>query len=471
MRLWISTTLFSERVAKSRWSAIGLIVAIAISLRVTPELVAFPHAVGYDTINYYIPVLTNLEQHWQSISDDFPLFILILYAVKAVTGLSAHTVVTGSAVALFGVFAVAVFSISRTLLKLAQWQSIVVTIFVVVQLAVLRTAWDLHRDLFSLSILLFIFSLLGSKERFRGTLALLVVLCCLTVALDRMVGLLLLISLVTGAIFTRNKRMTFLAAVSGGLFVILLVASSAGTLESPETASTSANSDPPMPSGLDYLVLFAVLNGSIAIPAILGVLRTNQLLLKVPLIVSGLGSFSWMVLSEPAMLVPERWVIMFGVFASLFAGYFILKIVQSHKRRNPIIASVLVTFGAIGIMYAVLPYDQPLPLLAFTKYYIEQFMPVTMQFNALDVRDNERLLAAIKEINRNTEDDAIIVGAKHWRGFMNLYLEDGRVYKFSENPVNLAAAHARLGGNVYLIQPEEGTSAFVTSKIEDSGRR
>ena len=92
-------------------------------------------------------------------------------------------------------------------------------------------------------------------------------------------------------------------------------------------------------------------------------------------------------------------------------------------------------------------------------------------WHSLPVQDNERLLAAIEEINRNTEDDAIIVGAKHWRGFMDLYLEEERVYKFSENPTNLAAAHARLGSHVYLIQPEESTSDFVTSEIEDSGRK
>ncbi len=31
----------------------------AIALRLTPELMAYPYPLGYDVINYYIPVITN----------------------------------------------------------------------------------------------------------------------------------------------------------------------------------------------------------------------------------------------------------------------------------------------------------------------------------------------------------------------------------------------------------------------------
>ena len=469
--MWISTTLFSARIAHSRWASVSLIVLISISLRVIPELVASPYPVGYDTVNYYIPMITNLEQNWQSVSDDFPLYVLILYFIMVATGLSAHSVVVGSAVALFGLFAIAVFYVSRKLLKITPWQSVIVTTFVIVQLSVLRTAWDLHRDLLALSIMLIVFCLLASRERSLSLIILLIALACFTAAIDRMVGLLLLASLGAGAVLYRSRSMMILAGISGVLFISLLAASNLGTIESAGRGEAFASSAPSQISRFDYLVLFGVLNGGVIVPTVLGFMQAKHVLLKVPLIVSGVGSLSWLVLSDPRMFVPERWMIIFGVFASLFAGDCILKTVQPRKHGNLIIASVLLGFGVIGIAYAALPYDRPFPLFALAKDHIEPFMPVTMQFNALDVQDNDALIVAIGDINRNTEETAIIVGAKHWRGFMDIHLEEPRIYKFSEDPRNLALAHARLGSDVYLIEPNAGTSDFVVSRIEDSGRR
>jgi hypothetical protein len=57
-----------------------------------------------------------------------------------------------------------------------------------------------------------------------------------------------------------------------------------------------------------------------------------------------------------------------------------------------------------------------------------------MQFNSLDVNDSSKLTSAIDWINRNTETVAVIVGEKHWRGFMELYLKDERIYRFSDDP-------------------------------------
>ena len=41
-----------------------------------------------------------------------------------------------------------------------------------------------------------------------------------------------------------------------------------------------------------------------------------------------------------------------------------------------------------------------------------------MQFNSIDVEDNDDILSTISWINKNTEKDALIVGENHWRGFM-----------------------------------------------------
>jgi hypothetical protein len=185
--------------------------------------------------------------------------------------------------------------------------------------------------------------------------------------------------------------------------------------------------------------------------------------------VSGIGALSWLAFTNPAFLVPERWSVLFGIFASIFAGYFVLATLRRYKFQAAVMTVILGAFAMIGVAYAVMPYDAPFVLMATTKPYIEDFMPITMQFNALDVDDNHRLIFTIDEINNHTEPDAVIVGAKHWRGFMQIYLTDERIYRFSDDPQALGLSYAQQGSNVYLLAPVEN-SEFGFTKIEDSAR-
>jgi hypothetical protein len=61
---------------------------------------------------------------------------------------------------------------------------------------------------------------------------------------------------------------------------------------------------------------------------------------------------------------------------------------------------------------------------------------------------------AIAQINENTEHNAIIVGEPQWRGFMELYLRDYRIYHFSNDPMALAMLLEQQGHQVYLIKAE-----------------
>ena len=70
-----------------------VLFVIAIIIRLIPELVAYPYPIGYDVVNYYIPVTTNFESNWNMVSDQFPLYVLILHLVAIVTNLDPPTVV------------------------------------------------------------------------------------------------------------------------------------------------------------------------------------------------------------------------------------------------------------------------------------------------------------------------------------------------------------------------------------------
>jgi hypothetical protein len=464
--LWIHASLSRHKLFVSEKYAAILVFAVCVVIRAIPELVAYPYPIGYDVVNYYIPVVANFEEHWSAVAGQFPLYVLLLHSVHVATGLPAHSVVAAVAVAMFGVFGTSLYYLGRSLLKLGIGQSVFLTVFVIFQMAVLRTAWDLHRDVFALATMLFAFFLLGRNDVGWKEIAAILALAALTVAADRMIGALFCISLTAYAVITQRRDAALTSIFATGLLAILTVASY--TVSHTDASGIEVSEKTPAfynPQNL--LVLFAVVNGLLVAPAAFGFLRMKSGLLKIPLLASLAGSFSWLVFSDTNLLVADRWIILSGILLAIFASCGILHVVKNFKPRlsAAVAGSVLAAFAAIGLAYATTPYDGPFVLYGAARADIEDFGPVTMQFNSLDIQDNDKLLSAIEWINQNTEHDAVIVGEKHWRGFMELYLEDGRTYRFSSNLQALAEALERQGEHAYLIRTDSNSPAMFA--IED----
>lgn len=435
-----------------------------------PELVAYPHPIGYDVINYYIPVVENFDEHWSTAAGQFPLYVLFLDSVHLATGMPAQSVVTGIAIAMFGFFGMSLYFLGRSLLRLDTIQSIFSAIFVVFQMAVLRTAWDLHRDIFALTAMMFVLALLA-KNRGWKEIAVILALTALTVAADRMIGALLLVSLIAYAAISRQKDTTAVSVFATAVFLILMISSYSSPLSSANVSDNNieitADKTPAFYNPQNLFILFVVTNGLLVAPAAVGFFRINNWLLKVPLLASLIGSFSWLAFPDISQLVADRWVIVAGIFLAIFASYGILHIVKHLKPRvSAVVAgSVLIGFAVNGIAYAVMPYDSPFALYGIARQRIENFGPVTMQFNSIDIHDNDEILSIIEWINQNTEHNAIIVGEKHWRGFMELHLGAERTYRFSDNPRALAEAVEKQGKPAYLITFDSGRHPMF--EVED----
>jgi hypothetical protein len=285
-----------------------------------------------------------------------------------------------------------------------------------------------------------------------------------------MIGALFCMSLAAYAIATR--RAVLPAVFSTGLFSALMIASYAaapGSEANAVGASAAASFDFYNPQNL--LILFAVINGLLAVLAAIGLMHMKNaaLLLKIPLVISLAGSFSWLAFPDTALFVADRWIIIAGIFLAIFAGYGIIHLIRNLKVKPAVAGSVLAAFAAVGLAYAVMPHDSPFVLYAAARASIENFGPVTMQFNALDIEDNDEILSTIAQINEDTEPDAVIVGEKHWRGFMEMYLEGQRTYRFSNDPQVLAEALDNKGKHAYLLKLNPNSPhSFV---IEDVYRR
>jgi hypothetical protein len=253
------------------------------------------------------------------------------------------------------------------------------------------------------------------------------------------------------------------------MFSTLIVASYYGNYHNTDiiTVGTSGINTPNFYSQGNLLIYFLIVNCLVAAPATIGFLHAQNGLLKIPLLVSIAGSFSWLVFPENNLLAADRWIILSGILLSLFAGYGILYLVNKLKSNLSALVAclILAAFAVVGLAYALMPYDTPFILYGAVRNYITSFAPVSMQFNSLDVQDNNNLILAITKINENTEHNAIVVGEPHWRGFMELYLKDGRIYHFSNDPLALAMALEQQGYHVYLIQVEGNLQ--TSFRIED----
>jgi hypothetical protein len=462
--------LLKSRLFTSEKHTVLVVFILCIALRAAPELMAYPYPIGYDVINYYIPTVTNFEDKWDIVSKQFPFYVTFLYLVSITTGLPAHPVVVAVIIVMTGIFGISLFYLGRTLLKLGISHSAYIAIFAIVQLAVLRTTWDFHRDIFALTMMMFVFSLFSRKNAGWKPLALILVLATLTVAADRMVGALFSVSLVVYAIVTRRRD----AALTGIFAIVMFYALALPTQSVPNITTITSTEIPQNNNELrefynpaDLLIFFVVVNGLLVAAAAIGFLKMrNSLLLKIPLLICLIGSFSWLLFPENRYLLADRWIILAGIFLSVFAGYGVLHLVRNLKKRSAIAGFILGAFAVLGVSYAVIPHDSASAIYGIVGVHAKNLPPVTMQFNSIDVEDNDELLSTIAWINENTEQDAVIVGESHLRGFMELYLEDNRMYHFSEDPPTFAETLSKSGHQVYLIELNGKSPAlFVVKRI------
>ena len=436
-----------------------MIFCVACIVRLIPELVAYPDPIGSDVVNYYIPVLEDFGASWPKVFQQFPIYVSILHLIKIVTGFTSHITVIIFAVVMFGVFSISLFFFTQRLLHLSKWQGVFITLFVILQIAVLRTAMNNHRDIFALSTMLFTISLIYREKGSNGikwpTLMIAVILTAATVCSDGMIGLLLVVTLVVYSVITTKKKIIICALVA-----ISFLAYAVSLQDNPIRENIEANSNyfsqsvPPIRVSyepLNLLLIFVILNGFLIPTGIIGFRILKNNLLIIPLLVCIPLSFSWIVFPDNPALVPHRWTVIFGVFLSIFAAYGIIHLasrLHSVKKEVAILSGVIALTVIFGFAYTTMPRDESFIYYGAPENQLRIFFGIAMQ---PDREHNSNLKSAISWINENTESDAIIVGSSLFRGWMQIYLADDRVFKFSLNLEDLVLNVSNQDDNGYFI--------------------
>ena len=154
---------------------------------------------------------------------------------------------------------------------------------------------------------------------------------------------------------------------------------------------------------------FVALNILLVPLAIVGYFQLKESLLKVSLFVALVGSMTWLVFPYARELVADRWILLFGISLSIFAGYGFVRTIQmvSARIRNTYLyilvsAAIFLFFAQFGILYAVLPYEAQVSIIGLFDKNIQDFAPKSMQFNSVKVDQSPMILYVLNWINENT---------------------------------------------------------------------
>jgi hypothetical protein len=434
-----------------------VVFSIGCLIRLAPVVVSFPYPVGYDTINYYLPTLYHFESNWEKLITEFPIYIALVYLFSLVSPVDIYYSFLISTVLLYGFFSATVYLLSKKIMKQTSNMSLVFTVFVIFQLGTLRVSWDLFRDLFSLILFNFFLLLINNiKEKNNITHPLISIVTVFSISIvtvfsDRMIGILLIIVSFIFSFVYKQKYLFMINAFFAFSFLFYFFAFDKITFISNHADFLNMLLNPLYDknafSKLDMSVLFLSLYGILMplfIPGFFSTkLNDHTLVIKIPLIITAIFSFTWIFVPNYGYIVPERWMLVFGIYMSLIAvsGFFSIMdnylVLRKGRIRKEIIFFFLFAFIIYGFLFAVMPYNVTYSLPSFFKENTMFIIPFSMIFNTLDINDNHDLLKAIDWINSNTTNDSTIIGTKHSRGWFSLFLNPTRHYLYVEDFVGM----------------------------------
>jgi hypothetical protein len=427
-------------------------------IRIIPDLIAYPYPIGYDIINYYIPLADKLNTTFQN--DSFQFYPYLLYTFKSFLPLNPQGLMLTLSSITYGLFSLSIYLLLKGLnLKPALFM----TVFILFQISALRTTWDLQKDILALSFtFLIIYLILEDRKAYFFNIriihfGIIISLVILTFLTDNMIAFLLIISLlIYFAIKKDIKYIISLTIIIISIISFLVVVDNTkndsliNSINHILTGNIKANENY---TPLNLGILFIMMN-ILSLPLfIYGLKYLHELLLYIPLSMALLGSFTWIVLPYSAILLPDRWIIISGIFMSIFSSYGLIRLFSNYKDKPnyKILLPIMSFYIIIGLFYMILPYEYAFPIYGIFTEYTHFFVPSTMQFNSIDIVDNRDLSIAIDWLNNHTNPKSIIYGDSYLSGWMKMLLKDKRIFQYNYTKSTGNGIHITLANKIDSI--------------------
>jgi hypothetical protein len=399
-------------------------------IRIIPDIIAYPYPIGYDIINYYIPLAEKIDTIFPN--DSFQFYPYLLYIFKSFIPLNPQGLMVSLSSITYGIFSISIYLLLKGLnLKPALFM----IIFILFQISVLRTTWDLEKDVLSLSFTFLIFYLILEDQKYFFSKRRRIIHFLIKKDIKYIISLtIIIISIISFLLVVDNTKNDRLINSINHILT--------GNIKENENYSA-----------LNLGILFIMMN-ILSFPLfIYGLKYLHELLLYIPLSISLLGSFTWIVLPYSAILLPDRWIIICGVFTSIFSSYGLIKLSYNNKDKPnyKIISPIISFYILIGFFYMILPYDYAFPIYGIFAEYTHFFVPSTMQFNSIDIVDNRDLSIVIDWLNHHTNPKSIIYGDSYLSGWMKILLKDKRIFQYNDAKSASNGIHITLANKIDSI--------------------
>ncbi len=437
-------------------------------IRIIPDLIAYPYPIGYDIINYYIPLADKVNSTFQN--DSFQFYPYLLYIFKSFIPLHPQGLVLSLSSITYGLFSVSIYLLLKVK-GLDLKPALLMTVFILFQISALRTTWDLQKDILALSFtFLIIYLIIKDRKVYFSNIrnvsnirifhfGMIISLVILTLLTDNMVAFLLITSL--SIYFSIKKDIKYIISLT--IIIISIISflvlvdntkndSLINSINNILTGNIKENENY---SPLNLGILFIMMN-ILSLPLfIYGLKYLHELLLYIPLSIALLGSFTWIILPHSAILLPDRWIIISGIFMSIFSSYGLIRLFSNYKDKPNyrLLLPVISFYIIIGLFYMSFPYDYAFPIYGIFAEYTQFFVPSTMQFNSIDIVHNRDLSIVIDWLNNHTNPKSIIYGDPYLNGWMKILLKDQRTFQYSYTKSSHNGVHITLADKINSKEP------------------
>jgi len=501
----------------------GLLFSFVLGflVRLIPEALSFPYPIGFDTIDYAARMKNGIV--WYQPRDFFSTWLLysILTPLYGVVGGDPFLLLKFVAPLLYALNVCGVYYFARRALDWDVKGCLMAAFFFSFQLAALRMAWDLYRNMLGMAILLFALPWiknLDSKRSFAWF-----VLLSLLVVFGHEIAAVIMFASVLGAIvkaFLKNdkgKMLRVSAAISPAATLFLITVTGAYRLIFPvqvrvETNIISAVQPYERPGGLFFLVNYLnvaspVHNYATYLDLAFSVflLFVVLYLLCLPLVLAGffrdgildgwtlfllIGSFSCLIVPFSALDFWDRWMLMLVYPFTFYAVSGVGKVLRSSGSVAPDVSwlkwikvsrrmmlVLLLCMGLLGSLFMTVRFGN-----GGGVFYIPatiSYFPTTMLHNTVPLQDVEGVIDAMNWLNGHMPNGSAVLVQHPFLSWARLYLGDRNMIVYFVRDVEEALSVALEHGfrPIFLVwwgqdigwhnlsNPVNGTNAFSSGRI------
>ena len=477
----------------------GFFVAFVLGfvVRLIPEVLSYPHPIGFDTIFYAWRIKSGVVlYHWSQLFSSWWLFFALLIPVYNVLQVDPFLLLKLTAPLLFALNTCGIYYFARKALSWTAKKAVFAAFFFSFQMAALAISWHFYRNMLGLGVLLF--ALPWIKNGVKGAKKLLIFASLsVLVVFSHEFGSVILLVVVLGFLLNsllrgeRRESVKILTAASLAFALfsatvclaifpvqyavdtnVIQVYQPSGHYEGPlfffANYLTVYDTVQHYPTYFDLvahvLSLFAMLYIVVLPLALVGFFRDRVLDWWTGWLL--VGSFGLLITPFMALEMWSRWMLMLVYPFSFYAVNGITKVLDSHTRSispdfrwlrwmrlsKRMVKGILILSFSFGLIFMVTP-------LYYGRFGVfglpvtVSYVPSTMQSNSLPLVDVESVVLALQWFDTNMDGDSALLAQDAFFYWTKLFVSDSHciVYFKSDFESALEVTKERQFTHVYFV--------------------